>query len=62
MIDTERDFGQGSFGGETAAAKKKVSLATRLSSIFDNALSSKGRFIGLVFVAMIILAFVMTGI
>ena len=62
MTDTERDFGQGSYGGETAAAKKKVSFGTRLNSTFDNALSSKKRFVGLIFIAMIILAFIMTGI
>ena len=62
MTDIEREFGQGSFGGETAAVKKRLTLGTRLSSTFDNALSSKGRFVGLVFVAMIVLAFIMTGI
>jgi Trk K+ transport system NAD-binding subunit len=62
MSEPERNYGQGTLGTEAVEKKSKRGLWTRVRYLFDNALSSKKRFVGVIFLSMILLAVVMTGI
>lgn len=55
-----RTYGQGAQGEPDAPIVVKVSLRKRLRYNFDNSLSKAGAFVGYVFLAIIVLAFVMT--
>ena len=55
-----RSYGQGAQGEPDAPVVVKVSLRKRLRYNFDNSLSKAGAFVGYVFLAIIVLAFVMT--
>ena len=57
-----RSFGQGAQGEPSAPKANRVSFYSRLRYNFDNSLSKPGAFVGYVFVAIIILAFVMTAV
>ena len=57
-----RSYGQGAQGEPDAPKANKVSFFTRLRYNFDNSLSKPGAFVGYVFIAIIILAFVMTAV
>jgi voltage-gated potassium channel Kch len=58
--NSNRSYGQGAQGEPEAPVAAKVSLRKRLRYNFDNSLSKAGAFVGYVFVAIIVLAFVMT--
>ena len=58
--NTPRSYGQGAQGEPDAPVVVKVSLRKRLRYNFDNSLSKAGAFVGYVFAAIIVLAFVMT--
>lgn len=60
--NTPRSYGQGAQGEPEAPKATKISLRTKLRYNFDNSLSKAGAFVGYVFIAIIVLAFVMTGI
>lgn len=62
MTEPERNYAQGTLGTENAQPKARRGLWTRIRYMFDNALSSKKRFVGVIFVVMILLAVAMTGI
>jgi Trk K+ transport system NAD-binding subunit len=62
MTEPERNYGQGSLGTEVAQTVPKRGLWARFRYTFDNALSSKKRFVVAMLVAMVLLAVVMTGI
>lgn len=55
-----RTYGQGAQGEPDAPIVVKVSLRKRLRYNFDNSLSKAGAFVGYVFLAIVVLAFVMT--
>ena len=57
-----RSFGQGAQGEPEAPKAQKVSILKRLRYNFDNSLSKPGAFVGYVFIAIIILAFIMTAV
>jgi hypothetical protein len=59
--DINRDYGQGTFGTESKVRAKR-SVGARVKYLLDNALSSKKRFVGMVLLAMVLLAIIMTGI
>jgi voltage-gated potassium channel Kch len=61
-INDSRSYGQGAQGEPDAPKAQKVSLFTRLRYNFDNSLSKPGAFVGYVFVAIIVLAILMTAI
>jgi preprotein translocase subunit Sss1/K+/H+ antiporter YhaU regulatory subunit KhtT len=58
----QRSYGQGAQGEIAAPTKTKVSFFTRLRYNFDNSLSNSGSFVAYVFVAMILLAILMTAV
>lgn len=60
--EENRSFGQGAQGEPEAPKATKISFGTRLKYNFDNSLSRAGAFVGYVFVAIVLLAFVMTAI
>lgn len=64
MSKTEhsRSYGQGSQGEPETPKKNKVTFFQRLRYNFDNSLSKPGAFVGYVFIAIIILAFMMTAV
>jgi hypothetical protein len=62
MTEPERNYGQGTLGTEAVEKRAQRGLWTRVRYLFDNALSSKKRFVGIIFLSMIVLAVVMTGI
>jgi hypothetical protein len=57
-----RSYGQGAQGEPDAPKANKVSFFKRLRYNFDNSLSKPGAFVGYVFIAIIILAFIMTAV
>jgi voltage-gated potassium channel Kch len=57
-----RSFGQGAQGEPETPKATKVSFPKRLRYNFDNSLSKPGAFVAYVFVAIIILAFIMTAV
>jgi ion channel POLLUX/CASTOR len=57
-----RSYGQGAQGEPDAPKATKISFITKLKYNFDNSLSRAGAFVGYVFVAIIVLAFVMTAV
>ena len=57
-----RSYGQGAQGEPDAPKAQKVSFSTRLRYNFDNSLSKPGAFVGYVFIAIIILAFIMAAV
>jgi ion channel POLLUX/CASTOR len=57
-----RSYGQGAKGEPDAPRAHKVSFLERLRYTFDNSLSKPGAFVGYVFVAIIVLALIMTAI
>jgi uncharacterized membrane protein YraQ (UPF0718 family) len=61
-INESRSYGQGAQGEPDAPKNSKVSFFTRLRYNFDNSLSKPGAFVGYVFIAIIILAILMTAI
>ena len=61
-IKDSRSFGQGAQGEPEAPKAQKVSIFKRLRYNFDNSLSKPGAFVGYVFIAIIILAFIMTAV
>jgi Trk K+ transport system NAD-binding subunit len=62
MTEPERNYGQGTLGTEATLQKTRRGLWARIRYLFDNALSSKKRFVGVIFITMIVLAIVMTGV
>lgn len=62
MTKKARSFGRGTLGTSAKAPRKTVSVWAQLNSVFDNALGSSKGFVGFVFLLMIVLAGVMTGI
>lgn len=62
MTQPERDYGQGTLGTESQPKRSRRGLWTRIRYMFDNALSSKKRFVGVIFIVMILLAVAMTAI
>ncbi|MEN9751908.1 MAG: hypothetical protein RLZZ600_955 [Actinomycetota bacterium] len=62
MSEPERNYGQGTLGTEGTQTKSKRGLWTRIRYAFDNALGSKKRFVGFIFLSMIVLAVAMTAI
>ena len=61
-INESRSYGQGAQGEPDVPKNSKVSFFTRLRYNFDNSLSRPGAFVGYVFIAIIILAILMTAI
>jgi voltage-gated potassium channel Kch len=61
-INESRSYGQGAQGEPDAPKASKVSFFTRLRYNFDNSLSKPGAFVGYVFIAIIFLAIIMSGI
>jgi voltage-gated potassium channel Kch len=61
-IQDSRSFGQGAQGEPETPKAQKVSIFKRLRYNFDNSLSKPGAFVGYVFIAIIILAFIMTAV
>jgi voltage-gated potassium channel Kch len=61
-IQNSRSYGQGAQGEPEAPKSQKVSIFKRLRYNFDNSLSKPGAFVGYVFIAIIILAFIMTAV
>ena len=62
-MSAERSYGRGTLGSEAESkGKAKPKFWARVRYVFDNALGSKKRFVGLIFLSMIVLAVVMTGI
>jgi ion channel POLLUX/CASTOR len=61
-IQDSRSFGQGAQGEPETPKAQKVSIFKRLRYNFDNSLSKPGAFVGYVFIAIIILALVMTAV
>jgi voltage-gated potassium channel Kch len=61
-INDSRSYGQGAQGEPDAPKASKVSFFTRLRYNFDNSLSKPGAFVGYVFIAIIFLAIIMSGI
>ena len=59
--DAKRNYGQGTLGA-TPTLRATRSLGSRVNYLVDNALGSKKRFVGMILLAMILLAIVMTGI
>jgi voltage-gated potassium channel Kch len=57
-----RSYGQGAQGEPSAPKENKVGFFKRIRYNFDNSLSKPGAFVGYVFVAIIILAFIMTAV
>jgi voltage-gated potassium channel Kch len=57
-----RTYGQGAQGEPSAPKVNKVGFFKRIRYNFDNSLSKPGAFVGYVFVAIIILAFMMTAV
>lgn len=57
-----RSYGQGAQGEPEAPKINKVTLFQRIRYNFDNSLSKPGAFVGYVFIAIIILAFIMTAV
>ena len=57
-----RSYGQGAQGEPDAPKANKVSFLKRLRYNFDNSLSKPGAFVGYVFVAIIVLALLMTAV
>ena len=62
MAKKARSFGRGTLGSLAKTPRKSVSLWGRLNYLFDNALASNKRFVGFVFLLIIVLAGIMTGI
>ena len=60
--NNSRSYGQGAQGEPEAPKANKVNFLKRLRYNFDNSLSKPGAFVGYVFIAIIILAFVMTAV
>lgn len=61
-INDSRSYGQGAQGEPEAPKANKVSFFQKLRYNFDNSLSKPGAFVGYVFIAIIILAFIMTAV
>jgi ion channel POLLUX/CASTOR len=61
-LNESRSYGQGAQGEPDAPKATKVSFFTRLRYNFDNSLSKPGAFVGYVFIAIIFLAIIMSGI
>jgi ion channel POLLUX/CASTOR len=61
-IQDSRSFGQGAQGEPETPKAQKVSIFKRLRYNFDNSLSKPGAFVGYVFIAIIILALIMTAV
>ena len=61
-LNESRSYGQGAQGEPDAPKASKVSFFTRLRYNFDNSLSKPGAFVGYVFIAIIFLAIIMSGI
>jgi ion channel POLLUX/CASTOR len=57
-----RSYGQGAQGEPEAPKTTKVTFFQRIRYNFDNSLSKPGAFVGYVFIAIIILAFIMTAV
>ena len=62
MAKKARSFGRGTLGSSTKTPRQAVSFWGRLNYLSDNALGSNKRFVGFVFLLMIVLAGIMTGI
>jgi voltage-gated potassium channel Kch len=61
-IQDSRSYGQGAKGEPETPKTQRVGLLKRLRYNFDNSLSNPGTFVGYVFLAIIILAFVMAAV
>ena len=61
-INDSRSYGQGAKGEPEVPKANKVSFFKRLRYNFDNSLSKPGAFVGYVFLAIIILALIMTAV
>jgi hypothetical protein len=61
-IQDSRSYGQGAKGEPETPRTQRVGLLKRLRYNFDNSLSKPGTFVGYVFLAIIILAFVMAAV
>ena len=61
-LNESRSYGQGAQGEPDAPKASKVSFFTRLRYNFDNSLSKPGAFVGYVFIVIIFLAIIMSGI
>jgi voltage-gated potassium channel Kch len=61
-IQESRSYGQGAKGEPETPRTQRVGLLKRLRYNFDNSLSKPGTFVGYVFLAIIILAFVMAAV
>jgi hypothetical protein len=59
---SNRSYGQGAQGEPDAPKAATASFLTRLKYNFDNSLSRAGAFVGYVFIAIIVLAFVVTAL
>jgi ion channel POLLUX/CASTOR len=57
-----RSYGQGAQGEPEAPKANKVTFFQRIRYNFDNSLSKPGAFVGYVFIAIIVLAFIMTAV
>lgn len=57
-----RSFGHGAQGEPEAPKALKASFFTKLKYNFDNSLSKPGAFVGYVFIAIIVMAFIMSGV
>jgi voltage-gated potassium channel Kch len=60
--EQSRSYGQGAKGEPDAPKSNRVSLLKRIRYNFDNSLSNPAAFVGYVFIAIIILAFIMTAV
>jgi voltage-gated potassium channel Kch len=61
-INESRSYGQGAQGEPDAPKTQRVSFFSRVRYSFDNSLSKPGAFVGYVFITIIFLALIMSGI